>query len=361
MTNEFKSIDFKKYDRIDYKTSEKILQVKDLRISFRSDAGIVKAVRGVSFDLYKGETLCLVGESGCGKSTVCKALMGILASEAIIDKGSALFQGEDLTKISEEEFHRIRGNKIGMIFQDPLSSLNPIMKIGKQIIETTMINNNIIKRKYDELIASELIAFKNAQTKYYQGKKKIKDEIEFYYIEKKKEIENLRYQLKKEGKDSSEITDTIKKLSSELKVNYQEQKNNYKKEKRTLKEEYKKNKPQLLKDLKRKKKTAKAEIQSYKTLVHDEYLNKKEALLSRLKSSDSPEEKKSVKEKLINCKEEYHSQIKISKKEAKKRALNVMKEVGINNPEMRFKQYPFEFSGGMRQRIVIAIALTANP
>ena len=148
MTNEFKSIDFKKYDRIDYKTSEKILQVKDLRISFRSDAGIVKAVRGVSFDLYKGETLCLVGESGCGKSTVCKALMGILASEAIIDKGSALFQGEDLTKISEEEFHRIRGNKIGMIFQDPLSSLNPIMKIGKQIIETTMINNNIIKRKY---------------------------------------------------------------------------------------------------------------------------------------------------------------------------------------------------------------------
>ena len=361
MTNEFKSIDFKKYDRIDYKTSEKILQVKDLRISFRSDAGIVKAVRGVSFDLYKGETLCLVGESGCGKSTVCKALMGILASEAIIDKGSALFQGEDLTKISEEEFHRIRGNKIGMIFQDPLSSLNPIMKIGKQIIETTMINNNIIKRKYDELIASELIAFKNAQTKYYQGKKKIKDEIEFYYIEKKKEIENLRYQLKKEGKDSSEITDTIKKLSSELKVNYQEQKNNYKKEKRTLKEEYKKNKPQLLKDLKRKKKTAKAEIQSYKTLVHDEYLNKKEALLSRLKSSDSPDEKKSVKEKLINCKEEYHSQIKISKKEAKKRTLNVMKEVGINNPEMRFKQYPFEFSGGMRQRIVIAIALTANP
>ena len=69
-------MNFDKYNRVDYNNSPKVLEIKDLHISFKSDAGIVKAVRGVSFDLYKGETLCIVGESGCGKSTVCKALMG---------------------------------------------------------------------------------------------------------------------------------------------------------------------------------------------------------------------------------------------------------------------------------------------
>ena len=85
-------MNFDKYNRVDYNNSQKVLEIKDLHISFKSDAGIVKAVRGVSFDLYKGETLCIVGESGCGKSTVCKALMGILANEAIIDKGEAIYE-----------------------------------------------------------------------------------------------------------------------------------------------------------------------------------------------------------------------------------------------------------------------------
>ena len=101
---------------------EKILTVKNLRISFKSDSGLVQAVRGVSFDLYKGETLCIVGESGSGKSVTNKAIMGILANNAIIEDGQILYEGEDLVRVSEEEFHRIRGHKIGMIFQDPLSS-----------------------------------------------------------------------------------------------------------------------------------------------------------------------------------------------------------------------------------------------
>ena len=110
---------------------EKVLEVKDLRVSFKTDDGKVQAVRGVSFDVYKGETLCIVGESGSGKSVSSKAIMGILANNSIVEGGSIIYKGEDLLKVSEEEFHRIRGHKIGMIFQDPLSSLNPIMRIGK--------------------------------------------------------------------------------------------------------------------------------------------------------------------------------------------------------------------------------------
>ena len=98
---------------------EVVLSVKNLAISFKTDRGIVKAVRGVSFDLYKGETLCIVGESGSGKSVTNKAIMGISANNAIIENGSIMYEGEDLIRVSEEEFHRIRGHKIGMIFQDP--------------------------------------------------------------------------------------------------------------------------------------------------------------------------------------------------------------------------------------------------
>ena len=114
-------------------SNKPILSVKDLKVSFKTDEGLVHAVRGVSFDLYKGETLCIVGESGSGKSVTSKTIMGILSSNAVIEEGSVIYEGEDLTKVDESEFHRIRGHKIGMVFQDPLSSLNPIMKVGKQI------------------------------------------------------------------------------------------------------------------------------------------------------------------------------------------------------------------------------------
>lgn len=177
---------------------QKILSVNNLIVNFRTDNGILQAVRDVSFDLYKGETLCIVGESGSGKSVTSKAIMGILSKNAIVEGGTILYNGENLLAIAEKEFCKIRGHKIGMIFQDPLSSLNPIVRIGKQLTEML--------------------------------------------------------------------------------------------------------------------------------------------LLSKDKSSP-----------------------KISKAEAKNKALQIMKEVGITEPEKRYNQYPFEFSGGMRQRIVIAIALMASP
>ena len=120
---------------------DKILQVKDLRISFKTTSGKLQAVRTISFDLLRGETLAIVGESGSGKSVTGRAIMGILAGNAIKEGGKILFEGKDLMKITEENFQQIRGDKISMIFQDPLSSLNPIMRIGAQLTEAMLLKN----------------------------------------------------------------------------------------------------------------------------------------------------------------------------------------------------------------------------
>ena len=171
------------------------LKLNDLSVSFQTPNGALRAVRGISFSLKEGETLAIVGESGSGKSVTSKAVMGILPSNAKIEKGEIFFDGKDLLKLTEREMSKLRGSRISMIFQDPLSALNPIMRVGKQITETLL--------------------------------------------------------LKGEGR--------------------------------------------------------------------------------------------------------------MSKQEAKKRAVELLSEVGIPNPEKRFSSYPFELSGGMRQRVVIAIALAANP
>ena len=134
----------------DYMNNEVILSVKDLRISFRAYGGKVQAVRGISFDLHRGETLAIVGESGSGKSVSIKAIMGILANNAIIEEGEILYNGKDLTKVKEDDFHEIRGKRIGLIFQDPLSALNPIMKIGKQITEVLRLNKKVTKEEARE-------------------------------------------------------------------------------------------------------------------------------------------------------------------------------------------------------------------
>ena len=119
---------------------QKKLEVKNLQVSFRTQAGILKAVRDVTFDLYAGETLAIVGESGSGKSVTSKAIIGILSGNSIVEGGEILYDGQDLLKIDEEHFHKIRGDKIAMIFQDPLSSLNPIMRVGKQLTEAMILN-----------------------------------------------------------------------------------------------------------------------------------------------------------------------------------------------------------------------------
>ena len=118
---------------------DKKLEVKNLQISFRTQGGIVKAVRNISFELFEGETLAIVGESGSGKSVTSKAIMGILAGNSIVEGGEILYDGQDLLKISEEDFHKLRGDKVAMIFQDPMSSLNPIMRVGQQLTEAMIL------------------------------------------------------------------------------------------------------------------------------------------------------------------------------------------------------------------------------
>ena len=477
-----------KLNSIDYKNAPKVLEVKNLRVNFKSDSGMVYAVRGVSFDLYKGETLCIVGESGSGKSVTSKTIMGILANNAVVESGQILYEGEDLIRVSEEEFHRIRGHKIGMIFQDPLSSLNPICRVGKQITEATLINKNILKRHYNELISKELVSLRNSkanadyeinrlqnelnkingyikflntplknqddeeQVKKHQDtieeiaefcslfvrddKKLIEEttheldalkntkDFDSRYLEeeinsKKLELINEKLELLKTDSTSYEGKENLDSLT--IRKEFLEKLKEY-----TLKE-YKALKPLLKTALTNKKKDASvlnkeyalklkterdeklAKLEEELTVAKQEFDNAfanaseeaknnlalmtakeekpKKSILSFFKKQKQEEinisklgkqeEKitttgddeldkahfkvKDVEEQIKKVKEDYINSTKVTKKEAKKMALEVMREVGIPLPEKRFKQYPFEFSGGMRQRIVIAIALTANP
>ena len=123
----------------------KILECKDLEYPFKTN-NTVKAVRGVSFNLYKGRTLAIVGESGSGKSVTSKAIMGLLAGNKIVEDGHILFDGHDLVKLTDRQFANIRGSRISMIFQDPMSSLNPIMRVGKQMTEALILKNKSVRK-----------------------------------------------------------------------------------------------------------------------------------------------------------------------------------------------------------------------
>lgn len=149
---------------------EKLLEVKNLCVNFGTYGGEVKAVRGVTFDLHKGETLAIVGESGSGKSVACKTIMRILSSNGYIKDGQILFDGKDLTKISEKDMEKVRGKDIAMIFQDPMTSLNPTMTIGKQIIEPIIKHQGFSKedarKRAIELI--ELVGISDAEKRFKQ-------------------------------------------------------------------------------------------------------------------------------------------------------------------------------------------------
>src|ERR687893_2541305 len=116
---------------------ENILEVRDLEISFSTYAGEVQAVRGVTFDLRRGETLAIVGESGSGKSVTAKSIMRLLPeANSIVKSGEITFEGRDLLKLSEKRMQETRGSKIAMVFQDPMTSLDPTMRVGRQITES---------------------------------------------------------------------------------------------------------------------------------------------------------------------------------------------------------------------------------
>ena len=123
-----------------------LLDVKDLKTYFRTDDGIVHAVDGVSFSVEKGKTLAIVGESGCGKSVTCMTIMGLNAKRNTMTEGQAIFKDRDLLKIDPDELRKIRGNEISMIFQDPMTSLNPVYTIGAQLREAVQLHENVSKQ-----------------------------------------------------------------------------------------------------------------------------------------------------------------------------------------------------------------------
>ena len=128
------------------RTVEPLLSVESLRTYFHTREGTVRAVDGVSFDLEPGETLCVVGESGCGKSVTALSLLGLIpVPPGKIEGGRILFQGEDLVTASEARLREIRGNQISMIFQEPMTSLNPVMRIGEQISEALLLHERLSK------------------------------------------------------------------------------------------------------------------------------------------------------------------------------------------------------------------------
>ncbi|OXS75240.1 peptide ABC transporter ATP-binding protein [Lysinibacillus sp. KCTC 33748] len=152
--------------------SKTILEVKDLKINFKTYAGLVHAVRGVNFDLKEGETLAIVGESGSGKSVTSNALMKLIPQPpGIYESGQILFNGRDLVPLSDKEMSKVRGNEIAMIFQDPMTSLNPTMKVGRQITEVILQHKKVsraeAKKRAIELLTQVGIPFPEKRYNQY--------------------------------------------------------------------------------------------------------------------------------------------------------------------------------------------------
>ena len=149
----------------------KILEVKNLTVHIKTHKGIVQAVRGVDFYLNEQETLAVVGESGSGKSITMKGVMGILPKNGKVVEGSVMFQGNDLTKYSERQMQQVRGSEIAMIFQDPMTSLNPTMKVGKQIEEMLKEHRKEMSkadRKARAIELLSLVGISNPEARYDQ-------------------------------------------------------------------------------------------------------------------------------------------------------------------------------------------------
>ncbi len=396
---------------------EKVLEVKDLRVSFKTNTGTVKAVRGISFDLYKGRTLAIVGESGSGKSVTSKAILGILANNKIIDGGSILYDGNDLLEVSEEKFTKIRGIKISMIFQDPLSALNPIMKVGKQLTEAMRLEyaasrknsrHNILKfRKIiknsnaaeenavllnefltldTSLVNNETIQkykslFENAVSKSEEGFVEILDhtlsELNKYNEENFSEIDEFDAK-----KAKIELKAIVKMLKACIFAFAVEKDDKIVVFGSSMKKHLQNYTESVVEILKREKLLTKYGVDTIYDVPSEIRIKEKEVIttsrehfvimqnqvndliqrLGRLKQKHTEEVQKFVEQAINNyVKSSSIIENKLTASDFKNRAIELLNEVGIPEPERRYKQYPFELSGGMRQRIVIAIALSGNP
>ena len=382
---------------------ENILEVKNLKISFRTSGGTVKAVRNISFNLEKGKTLAIVGESGSGKSVTSKAILGILAGNSIVEGGEIIYDGKDLLKITEEDMCEIRGDEISMIFQDPLSSLNPIVKIGKQITEAMLLKNKTSrkdsKKQYKDMLAllkknlqlagadssdilSDMAALDKAVAYSFntslEKKKAVMSALEdakSYFAGEFTKKDALRYakELADKVEDSIDRLEIIKDsfaytlrsgLNSGIEQYFAATVNNPKEEARFARQSAKREaliargktvdwkvRPKNVYDLTE----LKGNIAHLVERLEDRY----EKAIANAGDVNIAARRDAILKYLDDKSQKMN--FVLTPAMAKERAIKLMEEVGIKDPAMRYNQYPFEFSGGMRQRIVIAIALSADP
>lgn len=363
------------------------LRVRDLKISFRTVSGKLQAVRGIDFELSEGETLAIVGESGSGKSVTSKAILGILAGNAEVEGGEIIYEGRDLLKLSEEEFYKLRGDKLAMIFQDPLSSLNPIMKIGNQLTEAMLLKSkararecrksfNSTLRRLERLMI-EAVAENNEEAarisaacrSFYSFAFKRAELDDGFMIDFKKNaaaaLELSANRSYEGGREALKLCESAYKAVMDKGVGYGE----------------------FIKIAKPLVRCVRASADPMEKEMDGAPASFESALRASLASRTL--ERGKIARIIAELKEHYEVKIstrptrnyaleaerlidylgecaagvlgRITRSTAKMRALKLMEEVGIPEPSVRYGQYPFEFSGGMRQRIVIAIALAANP
>ena len=403
---------------------EKVLEVKNLRISFKTNTGTVKAVRGIDFNLYKGRTLAIVGESGSGKSVTSKAILGILANNKIIEDGQIIFEGKDLLRLEEDKFTQIRGKKISMIFQDPLSALNPIMKVGEQLTEAmflksqastkeskNLLNNyhNVFK-KYatnEELkplltLVASMNKSENLQSFIEDSKSTLEPYKTIFYNALNGELEIFKanlssllsamnfyrnenfldassFNVDNAEKSFAKLVNLFKnaKFTFEFKpddiievfpVVFKQYLNSYKDAIKLVanrEELLSSNEVEDIFDLSPAIRAGEREVIVTPEEIFEDMNESVKKLLARIQEvlNDSNLNASSLIDQFVSFYAEHivTANKSMTQAEAKARALELLKEVGINEPERRYEQYPFEFSGGMRQRIVIAIALSSNP
>ncbi len=434
---------------------EHLLEVKSLSTSFEVAAGEVRSVNDVSFYIDKNEILGVVGESGSGKSVTASSLMQILAKSGHIKNGSSIvFEGEELVGMNERDLRKIRGNKIAMIFQDPMTALNPVLTIGHQMEEVMLLHRNDPADKLceeesrklrtletefnglkmdeseldkdneeDQVKLAEIAKEKEALAKeiatarvdYILAKKKADKKIEikkrretslyeirdnYLKLDGKVKLEEListtslrhEYLVKKRDvyvqKEFKEMIDKLTKFDSSRGDLYKKYINDVQKLKEFIggvdvKEDEKKAAEDQVMVIKndfkahiQKVEEEKAElIEQIKTYfketnkkIDDEYKEKKKdkSIQDKNKAKyvlPSVFAKVKIQNKMTRREEyeKFKAQFGNTKYSAYKESIKMLELVGVNSPEKRMKQYPYEFSGGMLQRVMIAMALLTKP
>lgn len=410
----------------------KLLEVKDLNTSFKIDAGRVLAVNGVSFSVEKGKVLGIVGESGSGKSVTAYSIMRILDKNGHIDSGKILYKGTDLCKLSEAQMRKIRGNNISIIFQDAMTSLNPVWTIGNQLREAILAHSKDPVKEALQPIENEIIsdyqriASISKGISHHPDNLSLQEDLEFV----KKKLENDKANLEKTKIETNKrIAEGEKEMAKvyrqkkpektkpirENLLNYLKNFFNFKpkpSEEEALKNknvaEAKSNFLDAQSNLEKEKEALNKAIEAYENACNElssfkekneEYQNlynlkasyrndifkaKGVVRTANKKLNESKRKYKSERRKfnnsvvysvrreyfakwkqarndLRNFKGECKSAYRETKYTANLKALQMLKEVGITEPEKRMKQYPFELSGGMLQRCMIAMALVQKP